>query len=680
MKKIFDQNQIRSMIENQSLSLSEVARQLDTKVSIISNFCKRNSIISKHATAAVVKPIPIQNIYVKYLDGISLDALHKEYQIPVARIKRHLLHYRPDIKFRTMDEAKRPKELNDPTLLQELANNYSFRQIAKTLGVKANTVCNAASKFNIKSNFSLTSADIPTNVLSQLYNKDKMTPRQIAEHTGQTYGAILRKLRRQQFIINKPGGTQRLSKYPQLNDKAWLYDQYITKQRGAGDIALELNISIGNIMHFLKKHNIEPRSKSEYLSLLVNRTHGCKLIRDGIKYDSQLEVDYVNKTQCKIIKRNAELGANGSLCYIDFLLDNGEYIEIKSAERSEKPGPDRRRLVKQKLICDRNNIQLKIWNGEYYQLDIDDIDKYYCLNWRLIFSTPDECVKWLLDYGYHDLRFSLFELDNAFKWLEIPKKEELNANWQNAAVVNLIQHFSPHFWYSHHKGYLPITAAWGKGNQTILISAVNSLWEQKKEVSIYGLMKHIDKIYKDFKSASVFKPWVAKTIYRKYLPKGGVIVDPCMGWGGRLLGCVNGNYDYIGYDLNQLAVNSHAALLKFITPRLKPNGNYQFIQADSSTTKFVQGDLLLTSPPYDDCEYYHGIDSSATKTQPILENILAHFEGIIALNLPKRQEAMCMSVAAKYNRQLIDRLEMKTAGFMGKRVSTYEPILIFKAK
>jgi hypothetical protein len=297
------------------------------------------------------------------------------------------------------------------------------------------------------------------------------------------------------------------------------------------------------------------------------------------------------------------------------------------------------------------------------------IDKYHS-NWKECFKNHDECYNWLIEYGFQDIKFPDDILKTALNNL-VPNDAGLNANYTNIPVVSLIKHFSPYIYKSNHIGYNPISMAWEIGNRIVLFKALEKIWN-KEIVNIYLLVRTIGKDFKDFSPVSVFKPWVAATVYDKYLPKGGIIIDPCMGWGGRLLGCVNRNIQYIGYDLNPNSINSHNDLAKFINFT-----NCTFLCADSSSCDIPDGDLLFTSPPYDNCELYHGINSSETKTEPILDNIFRKFNKTIVLNVPKRQKELCIEVAKRHNRELIDELQMKTASFMG-REKTFEPILVFK--
>jgi len=352
------------------------------------------------------------------------------------------------------------------------------------------------------------------------------------------------------------------------------------------------------------------------------------------------------------------------------------YIEPDGISIAHEPGPNRRVVVRDMLVAAANSADLGKF-GDYYKIVIQDADRYYCCNWKLIWNTPGSCADWLLNYGFMPPQYPSHILRGGLDGYKSPGGAQFNANFQNDSAVSLIKHFSQHYWRSTHKGYLPVTAAWECGNTSILRNAIERAWAIKSEVAIYGFISSIIKFYKDFAAVSIFKPWVARGVYDKYLPSGGVIVDPCMGWGGRLLGTIDAKYQYLGSDLNQNVIDSHVNLRKFVGARFLSEP--QFSVADATVCDFPDGDLLLTSPPYDDTEHYFGIDSSKTLTKPIVENILSKFRGMVALNLPKRQEEMCLGVAAKCGRRLVDRIEMKTASFMG-REKTFEPILVFATK
>lgn len=676
MRRVFDKDQIRSMVEVEGLSLSEVSRRLDTKVSTMSTFCKRNNIKSKHVDKAAEKQLPMEEIYNLYISGTSMFELAKIHCTPEGTIKRKLLKLYPNIRFRTHDEVTHHPLLWNKDWLTKQLQTKSMRAIASEIDVRAGTVCAAANHFGLSSCFKRTSWDISTDELTDLYVINGLTPNQIARLCNKSYGVVMRKLRNCGFEIRKSGGMARDSKHPHLNDRSWLEQRYSNDGFSLAQIAETIGTSIGNVAHHFKKHGIKTRSRTDVYKRLLVESHGRKQEINGVYCDSNLEVDFVrslpDNTQ---IIRNVEFENNNSYCYVDFKIDN-EYIEVKPREQALLPGPNRRRLIKQITICKNNGVDLKVWSNKFVDVNIDDIDIYYAMNWRLFFDDHVKCSDWLIKFGFHGVEYPINELRDAVKHIiRVKEGEELNANYQNIEVLKLIKHFSQHYWWSTHKDYISIPKAWDVGNRSVLRTAVKELWEMKKEINIYGLINKIQHGFKDFAAVSIFKPWIASEIYKRFLPDGGVVLDPCMGWGGRLLGTADKQIKYIGIDINSNSVSSHNKLYKFVKSRI--HNEPVFIAGDSAAISFPESDLIFTSPPYNDCELYHGINSAETLTEPILINIFRQSSCPVVLNVPPRLEDKTIESAKNYGYKLDDRLMMKTASFMGRK-KTSEPILIFK--
>ena len=656
-------------------SFSEFARQHGHTLPAISKVAKKHG-IDPPGIGHLRKVLDDSELYSEYESGTSLNSLSKRHNVPVALIKRHLIAHKHDLKVRTHDESVRPALLNDAEQLESVLAEKSCRQVATDLGVKLATVTAAAKRLGLRLPFVKRWDLISQEELFVLYQEQMLPPATIALKLGYPYGVIMRQLRRFGFPIKKAGGFVGQSKYAELNDKEWMFQRYINEEKSANEIALLLSgkPSVSMVLYHLRKHGIPVRTKIEYMHLLMS--HGTKHTVNGLKCDSNLEVQYLKWVGSNSdIKRGPVLKAADSVCSIDFVVD-GTHVEVKPKSVIAESGPDRRRTVKQLLVSRKNNIDLKLWtpNG-YFDISLNDDDIYHAMNWKLFFSSSAECADWLINYGFQSPKYAKLDLaDAAIRMSHCEVGYELNANYPNVYVGKMTHHFFPHFWRSTHKNYLPVPAAWDLGNRTILSTAVAALWERSQEINIYGLLKHINKFFKDFATVSLFKPWVAAYIYDKYLPNGGAVVDPSCGWGGRLMAVADRDIRYIGYDLNPNAVQSHAALNDFLGSRMKHKN--EFHVADSSVIKFADGDLLFTSPPYDDTELYHGINSYATKTGPIYDNIFRQFKGVVVLNIPKRHEELCCDVAKRYGRALTERLEMKTSSFMG-RTKTHEPILVF---
>ncbi len=668
----YNPKEIRELVEVQGLSLSVVAKRFGAKVPVISRLCKRHNIISKHLAAAQRKIIPVAIIYDRYISGTSLHRLSIEYDTPIATLKRHLVGYDKSIQFRNRDQAIRPDLLNDKNALAAALVTQSCRQLAKQLMVRISTVTAAACKHGLMTHQVLHRLTDRT-VYDKLYIVEELSPRAISKTLGLPYSVVLRQLRRYGYPISKVGGRVRASKYWQLDDKIWLEAAY--RQKGLAAIATEVGTSIGNIVYHLRKHKIAVRNKEEWLKLLAEQ-HSNRRNVDGVECDSQMEEKFIGtiSDQQKVsLQRGPQLEFAGSSCLIDFVVGD-DFVEVKSREQSVLAGVNRRRLTKQWLVCRHNNVDLKVWNGQFYNYQITDIDKYYCINWKLLFDDCEQCADWLLDFGYHGVEFANADLvDGLKKVVNVKPGREFDAHFPNEDALKLIKHFSQHYWASSRKDHLPVSAIWHAGNTVILRQAVKSLWSGSKEVNLYGLIKTVQKAFKDFLSPSIFKPWVAHNLYKRLLPNGGVVVDPCMGWGGRLLGCCDLAITYTGIDINPQVVAAHNGLYKFCKSRLcqKP----VFSVGDATVMPMPDGDLLVASPPYDDIENYAG--SGRVLLMTIVRNIFATFRGTVALNVQasRRDEVVACASAAGF--RLVDEVQMVTATLF-RHQKSFEPILIFK--
>jgi 16S rRNA G966 N2-methylase RsmD len=107
---------------------------------------------------------------------------------------------------------------------------------------------------------------------------------------------------------------------------------------------------------------------------------------------------------------------------------------------------------------------------------------------------------------------------------------------------------------------------------------------------------------KGLTKTTMYRPTLMKLICDKYNVKN--VIDPCAGWGGRLLGCcVNENRTYVGFEPNTQTFNNLNNLINFF------NINNAIIYNDGceNVYKYIKNksfDMVLTSPPYFDLEIY----------------------------------------------------------------------------
>lgn len=132
---------------------------------------------------------------------------------------------------------------------------------------------------------------------------------------------------------------------------------------------------------------------------------------------------------------------------------------------------------------------------------------------------------------------------------------------------------------------------------------------------------------------AAFPPFHAKFLADTFLPKDGdcLVVDPCAGWGGRLLGtlCVNrtAKVRYFGVDPEKRNTNAYENLVKRVRVYLKAEvkgpreADFSFRPFEdwisSPKAKSMKGtvDLVMTSPPYFNTEQYNTTNARQSTTR-----------------------------------------------------------------
>ena len=193
------------------------------------------------------------------------------------------------------------------------------------------------------------------------------------------------------------------------------------------------------------------------------------------------------------------------------------------------------------------------------------------------------------------------------------------------------------------------------------------------------------------RTPSVFRPVVAKYIYENYCPKGGIVWDPCAGYGGRLLGAMAAGVGrYIGTDLEDETAQGNQSLAEALECSTRCR-----VECVDATT-FDPGeplDLVFTSPPYFDLEVYgrkfedslHGL-SIEQWVQLFLGSIVSRsFQclksgGFLILNLPQKPvNGLRLDLAGS---QLVQGLIPRNSVYMPirdkRRGMKREPLLIWQ--
>ena len=106
-----------------------------------------------------------------------------------------------------------------------------------------------------------------------------------------------------------------------------------------------------------------------------------------------------------------------------------------------------------------------------------------------------------------------------------------------------------------------------------------------------------------FGSVNIFRPLIAAKLYELFRPT--CVLDPTMGWGGRLVGAMVLDVPrYIGIDSNLALKRPYREMLKLLRPESKTKAVLKFQDALTVDYSKLKYDMVLTSPPYRNLELY----------------------------------------------------------------------------
>ena len=232
-----------------------------------------------------------------------------------------------------------------------------------------------------------------------------------------------------------------------------------------------------------------------------------------------------------------------------------------------------------------------------------------------------------------------------------------------------------------------------------ILKKARQLWGEHKETP--DGIRRVCKMMTGSQGVSNFRPTAAHAIYRKFLPDGGLTWDMSGGYGGRLLGAIKADIDYITTEPASETVNGLNGIIQDwgYTPNVFGTKNYlEVIQSGSED--FIPDreslDFCFTSPPYFDTEKYSDEDTQSYVKFPSKSEWIDGFlrktiqncryglkeNRYMLINIAnvdsfKNLEEECKRVALEEGFTLEDTYQlalskMNAGGFK------YEPIFVFK--
>jgi hypothetical protein len=233
-------------------------------------------------------------------------------------------------------------------------------------------------------------------------------------------------------------------------------------------------------------------------------------------------------------------------------------------------------------------------------------------------NTTLQSVEQARDYWrIRGFPYPLFRKAERIKEEEELKNSQLILNEEIAQGHNegsgLCLSFFKNIWYA--KKYGKRSAMEVFLNDTLLLDCVKDSVCHRGSASAANLRAELQ----TWGGVHNFRPAIAKAICERYCPGGGSVLDPCAGWGGRLFGfyCNQVVRRYVGIDASANTVRGLKHMLCILGrdfPDKVAEIHYSAFEDWNTNERF---DLVFTSPPYFNKEWYDSDDHQSSSRYPI---------------------------------------------------------------
>jgi len=227
----------------------------------------------------------------------------------------------------------------------------------------------------------------------------------------------------------------------------------------------------------------------------------------------------------------------------------------------------------------------------------------------------------------------------------------------------------------------------GFEDDEILRRAIRWRIRQGDDLRPYGIVKAI-KMDRAVQAASNFRPVVVKALIERFNAKS--MIDPCAGFGGRLLGAAACGIRYVGIDPCAKTVAANRRIIDDLGAK-----NATIIQGCAEDVMPFMGwapDLIFTSPPYFDVERYSDEPTQSYVRYPTMDTWLGGFftpmieascrllrsGGVFALNVPDDLVDAAMVCTVGHEMQHIETLMLPFNKRPYQGEAKTEPVLVFQ--
>jgi tRNA G10 N-methylase Trm11 len=206
----------------------------------------------------------------------------------------------------------------------------------------------------------------------------------------------------------------------------------------------------------------------------------------------------------------------------------------------------------------------------------------------------EQLAEELVDIDYKT-KYSEDQLKKDWETLKKYNTENENTSSTIRVGMKLCEHFFPNFYNIKNAKGASFTNSWNKENLVKILK-----WNRKSHSTPYlSEIKRGIYFCTGLTKNTMFRPHLAKTIVSHF--PGSSVLDPCAGWGGRMLGTLAAGKKYIGFETNEETYKGLKNLSDFLgeKPTLYNTGAENIKNEVSEKV-----DIILTSPPYFNLEVY----------------------------------------------------------------------------
>lgn len=190
---------------------------------------------------------------------------------------------------------------------------------------------------------------------------------------------------------------------------------------------------------------------------------------------------------------------------------------------------------------------------------------------------------------------------------------ETSINSTSRIGMKLSEHYCPNFYDIENANGISYKSLWTAANLEKILR-----WNRKSHSTPYmSELKRGIYFCCGLTKNTMYRPQMMKLACIKYKPE--VVLDPCAGWGGRMLGAVSYGAHYIAFEPNTTTYNNLTQIVNFLGIQNKVT----LICDDARNMKqhnLPKADLVLTSPPYFDLEVYTHEDTQSITHTPTYQD------------------------------------------------------------